>query len=191
MHIILLAASLIPACMFSNFLPNYALFTHNRRTINALFSTLTHKINVRLLRFPSLVPSLSPPYQRPRTNEGWRSALDGTSSVVPEESPTLRKSAAHRIKKRTLHYKKCVLTKPLTESLKKLTPCLKQLTLYTSFAFLRTLSMPLCLLAPNPIRLLLVCKLKNARKSAFFLLNQKKCCNFAAQSWAIDFADIL
>ena len=102
MHIILLAASLIPACMFSNFLTNYALFTHNRRTINALFSTLTHKINVRLLRFPSLVPSLSPPYQRPRTNEGWRSALDGTSSVAPEESPTLRKSAAHRIKKRTL-----------------------------------------------------------------------------------------
>ena len=41
---------------------------------------------------------------------------------------------------------------------------------------------PLCLLAPNPIRLLLVCKLKNARKSAFFLLNPKKCCNFATQS---------
>ena len=109
--------------------------------------------------------------------------------------PTLRKSAAHRIKKRTPRLKKCVLLilpflfpflylalfhrekterrarerrhnstpqkstflnttflKRLTHFLTQLTPFLKHLTLCTSFAFLQTLSMPLCPLVANLIR---------------------------------------
>ena len=111
--------------------------------------------------------------------------------------PTLRESAAHRIKKRTSKYKKCFLLrlqfllsllyctqqhrpmserrarerpkntstskvhflniailKRLTHFLTQVTPFLKQLSSCISFAFLRTLSMPLCLLAAGaPITL--------------------------------------
>ena len=69
----------------------------------------------------------------------------------PTTERTPREERINSLSKKVLFLKIDNL-KRLTESLKKLTLFLKHLTLCTSFAFLRTLSMPLCPLVPNQIR---------------------------------------
>ena len=125
----------------------------------------------QFLRFLSFVPSLSFTCQRPRKNQGrtkekpknkkcFLLRLQFLLSLLyctQQHRPMSERRARERPKNTStskVHFLNIAILKRLTHFLTQLTPFLKQLSSCISFAFLRTLSMPLCLLAAGaPITL--------------------------------------
>ena len=112
--------------MFSFFILAFTLYTLHPTpyTLRPTPYTLYH-----LLRFPSLVPCLSPSHKRPTMNQRrtkdeprMKKCLGWHFECCARRVPTLRKSAAHRIKKRTPIQK--VLFVKIAVSFFFLIPCL-------------------------------------------------------------------